>query len=475
MNKKIYLFVTLIAVLFFSACEDVYEHIAADPQSYEQEDQQSINGFTFALASDLTSPLVLTNEQIDNEIVLAAINTTATPELAEGATVKLVIEASDTEDFANSVDLNSTADGNNATILAADLNEAVKELYGKRPNARAVYLRATYYIVDGTTASLMPTPIVLGPITVTPVGPVIELEYYMVGSANGWTIEDLNDWQFSHSGNDVYDDPYFSLLVENPGEFKIVPKSSKEAASWDGVFGTQDEAALEGELDLSGGNFKVEEPGWVRVTLNMMEYTYTIEVIGEMNLTLYVPGGHQDQEWSPDTAPTLYSRNFDFKYDGYVYFPEANTEYKFTSQPNWDGPNYGNIGTDGQLSDEGGADNLVIAESGFYKLDVDLSASPYTYSATKTEWGLIGDATLGGWDNDTDMTFDPETGIWTVTTDLSTGTFKFRANDGWDINLGGSINNLSYGGDNISVKEGTYTITLDLSDSQQFKGTIVKQ
>ena len=471
MNKKIYLVATLIAVLFFSACEDVYEHIAADPQSYEQEDQQSINGFTFALASDLASPLVLTNELIDNETVLAAINTTATPELAEGATVKLVIEASDTEDFANSVDLNSTADGNNATILAADLNEAVKELYGKRPDPRAVYLRATYYIVEGTTASMMPTPIVLGPITVTPVGPVIELEYYMVGSANEWDIEDLNDWQFSHSGNDVYDDPYFSLLVENPGEFKIVPKSSKEAASWDGVFGTQDGAALEGELDLSGGNFKVEEPGWVRVTLNMMEYTYTIEVIGEMNLTLYVPGGHQG--WSPESAPTLYSRNFDFKYDGYVYFPDANTEYKFTSQPNWDGPNYGNSGTDGQLSDDGGAGNLVMAEPGYYKLDVDLSG--YTYSATNTVWGIVGDATAGGWDADTEMTYDPETGVWSITTELNAGQFKFRANNDWGINLGGSIGNLSYGGDNISIEEGTYTITLDLSDSQQYKGTIVKQ
>ena len=473
MNKKIYLVATLIAVLFFSACEDVYEHIAADPQSYEQEDQQSINGFTFALASDLTSPLVLTNEQIDNETVLAAINTTATPELAEGATVKLVVEASDTEDFANSIDLNSTADGNNATILASDLNEAVKELYGKRPEPREVYLRATYYIVDGTTASMMPTPVVLGPASVTPVGPTIETEYYMVGSANGWNIEDLNDWKFNHSGNDVYDDPFFSILVENPGEFKIVPKSSKEAASWDGTFGTQEATALEGELDLTGGNFNVEETGWVRVTLNMMEYTYTIEVIGEMNLTLYVAGGHQG--WSPESAPTLYSRNFDFKYDGYVYFPDANTGYKFTSQPNWDGPNYGNSGTDGQLSDDGGAGDLLIEEAGYYKFDVDLSESPYIYTATNTVWGIVGDATPGGWDADTEMTYDPETGLWSITTDLNAGEFKFRANNNWDINLGGSIGNLSYGGDNIPVEEGTYTITLNLSDSQQFKGTIVQQ
>ena len=473
MNKKIYLIATLLALLFFNACEDVYEHIAADPQSYEQEAEQTVNGFTFALASDLASPLVLTNALIDNETVLAAINTTGTPELAEGATVKLAIEASDTQDFANSINLNSTGEGNNATILASDLNEAVKELYGKRPNPRAVYLRATYYIVDGSTGSMMPTPVVLGPVTVTPVGPVIETEYYMVGSANGWKIEELNDWKFSHSGNDVYDDPYFSLLVENPGEFKIVPKSSKEAASWDGVFGTQAGTALEGELDLAGVNLKVDEPGWVRVTLNMMENTYSLEIIGEMNLTIYVTGGHQG--WSPESAPTLYNRNFDFKYNGYVYFPDANTEYKFTSKPNWDGPNYGNNGTDGQLSDDGGAGNLVMAEPGYYKFDVDLSGSPYTYTATKTVWGIVGDATAGGWDGDTEMTYDPETGIWTITTNLNTGDFKFRANNDWGINLGGSINNLSYGGDNISVEEGTYTITLDLSDSQQFKGTIVKQ
>ena len=50
------------------------------------------------------------------------------------------------------------------------------------------------------------------------------------------------------------------------------------------------------------------------------------------------------------------------------------------------------------------------------------------------------------------------------------GEFKFRANDGWDINLGGDINNLSFGADNIPVtEEGTYEISLDLSDSKQFK------
>jgi hypothetical protein len=53
---------------------------------------------------------------------------------------------------------------------------------------------------------------------------------------------------------------------------------------------------------------------------------------------------------------------------------------------------------------------------------------------------------------------------------------KFRANNAWDINLGGNASNLTYGGDNMSIAEsGTYLITLNLSDPKAYKCTIVKQ
>ena len=71
------------------------------------------------------------------------------------------------------------------------------------------------------------------------------------------------------------------------------------------------------------------------------------------------------------------------------------------------------------------------------------------------------------------MSYDPATGLWSVTTTLVNGSFKFRANNGWDINIGGDLNNLSYGGDNIPATAGTYTITLDLSDPEAFKATVV--
>jgi hypothetical protein len=53
--------------------------------------------------------------------------------------------------------------------------------------------------------------------------------------------------------------------------------------------------------------------------------------------------------------------------------------------------------------------------------------------------------------------------------------WKFRANDDRAINLGGSLSNLTQGGDNIECSEtGTYTITLDLS-SLPYTATVVKQ
>lgn len=474
MKNKIYLFATLFAVLFFVACEDVYDHVAAPPQAYEQEEEQTINGFTFALGSDFSKAIVFTKADLEATTPLKAIATKSTPSMAEGATVKFIIEASKNKEFTNKVELASTSTENIATVTAAVLNEAVKSLYGKAPNARDIYLRASYYIVDGKSSTLMPEPIVLGPVSVTPVGPVIETEYYLIGDINGWNINDLGNYKFSHSGKDVYEDPIFTILVNNvTGNFKIVPKSSKEAASWDGVLGnpTDGSTNLEGNIVLEGaGAMNVVEAGWVKITLNMMEYTYKIEIIGEMALELYVPGGHQG--WSPETAPSLYNRNFDFKYDGFVYFGEDNTQFKFTTERNWAGPAYGDAG-DGKLSSDG--PNLIVSEAGMYRIIVDLSGNPI-YSMEKTVWGLIGSATEGGWDNSTPMTYDPETKLWSATTTFVTGEFKFRANNGWDINLGGDINNLTFGGDNIPIAEaGTYKVSLDLSNSKQFKGTFVKQ
>lgn len=84
--------------------------------------------------------------------------------------------------------------------------------------------------------------------------------------------------------------------------------------------------------------------------------------------------------------------------------------------------------------------------------------------AVPVAMGIIGPAQAGGWDNDTDMTYNREEGCWEVTIELAADEFKFRANDGWDINVGGSLDNLTPGGDNIrNATAGTYTVKLYLN------------
>lgn len=73
------------------------------------------------------------------------------------------------------------------------------------------------------------------------------------------------------------------------------------------------------------------------------------------------------------------------------------------------------------------------------------------------------------------MSYDLATNSWSVTTNLIPGGFKFRANNDWDINVGGSESQLVFGGDNLPVTEaGSYTITLYLSNDETSYCTIVK-
>jgi hypothetical protein len=475
--KKIYFFLAILFAAGFSACKNDVNFDMAPPQSYPQESPQVIDGFTIAVGDGVSSALVLTDEAKELQVVKA----TATPKLAESATVVFRTEISDTKDFGNVVELPVTCANNAATTLSSDLDKAVKALYHSiAPVARSIYLRNYFYILDGTSASMMPTPAVFGPINVTPYSNVkIESAYYLIGDVNAWSMDNLDAYKFSHSEQSVYDDPTFTITVQMSGYFKIVPQSSKDKVGddrWNGVFGNpvDGNTDLEGMLIIDNSQaMRVMDNQWVNITIDMMNLTYRIELLGNAPRQLYVPGAHQG--WHPDTAPIVYSPNLDWKFDGYVYM-QAGNEFKLTStpDPNWGGTNYGD-GGNGTLSTSGG--NLSVSATGFYRLTVDLSKEPYTYSTTATQWGLIGSATGGGWDTSTPMTLNTATGEWTVTTTLTGGNeFKFRANDGWDINLGGDVNNLTYGGNNIAVgSDGTYLITLKLGNASAYTCTIVKQ
>jgi|NOAtaT_7_FD_contig_91_593071_length_5732_multi_3_in_0_out_0_3 hypothetical protein len=178
--------------------------------------------------------------------------------------------------------------------------------------------------------------------------------------------------------------------------------------------------------------------------------------------TLYVPGSYQG--WAPDKADRIVSVKSNDNYEGFVNFPDATTEFKLTSAANWNSSVFGDEGdgSSGKIASPGS--NFKANSSGYYRINADLSAK--VWSLTKTSWGVIGDATPGGWGSDTDMRYDPASKSWKATIALTQAEIKFRANDDWGINFGdtGANASLEYGGDNIKVPAaGTYDIELILS------------
>lgn len=198
-------------------------------------------------------------------------------------------------------------------------------------------------------------------------------------------------------------------------------------------------------------------------------------------LTWYLPGdyvtasypGSTFNNWDPANSPKVMSTiSAGDKLEGYVYLANGSNNWKFATQPNWNGPNYANNDANGVLEPgklDPNAKNNIASAAGYYKLNADATAM--TYTALATTWGIIGNATPGGWSNDTPMSYDPAKEVWTVYATLSKETppndgLKFRANGGWDLNYGDNSANgsLESGGTNIGVAySGDYAIVMDLS------------
>lgn len=165
---------------------------------------------------------------------------------------------------------------------------------------------------------------------------------------------------------------------------------------------------------------------------------------------LWAPG--EGNGWNHGAAERLYSPELDGHYTGFVY---VGGKFKFTTVGDWEnGTNYG--GTLDHL-DTGGGD-IDAGANGVYYFNVDLTVG--TASATPVTFGIVGNA-VGSWDNDVEMEYDTAASCWFAELDMAADTFKFRANHGWDINFGGSFDNLTIGGADMTIAEaGTYVIRL---------------
>ena len=303
--------------------------------------------------------------------------------------------------------------------------------------------------------------------TIEPVN--IAENYYLIGGPGEWNAESAMTMQFSHSAKDVFEDPVFTYTFEGSGGDMWFAFGDKEAidavaeGTWNRLFGTKGESTdLSGSFDRrynlgDDHSFCVDgKAKMYRFTINMADMTYTI---APLNFSEYIWEAGVNNNWGSDAQP-LYCANQDGVYSGFFYAQDADWSdgmgaFKFTGAFNsWDEGNYGtgsinDDGLSGTLINDGGSGN-VLATPGFYKATVSLADMTYTLLPI-AGIGLIGPAQAGGWDTDTDLTYNPETRAFEGTIDLAADEFKFRANDAWDINWGGEEGNLTQDGPNLKI------------------------
>ena len=355
------------------------------------------------------------------------------------------------------------ADGNMAT---AELTSYIVDKYGKRPTERDIDATLDAWVSNGATAVKMATSEKFQ-IKAIPEAPVIEEGYYLVGDM--FTTDDVNGWTkevakaFNHSDKDVYEDPVFTVSFETTKAdqyWKIIPKKNIDSGDiWAaGVVGPK----VDGDDSMTGlltnGEAKagkIAKAGKYKLTINMMDYTYTIEEVKYDPFIYFI--GATDGWTKAEQKLALVDANTG-TYTGFLYCADPNNwgnQFKFQRVAgSWDNEiNAGAFNTfDGAATNENG--NIgVNAGEGVYYFDVNLANG--TIKATKVEtMGIIGG--FNNWGGDAAMTWNAEEYCFEATNvGVTADGWKFRVNGGWDINLGGSLNNLTAGGDNIAVAGNT--------------------
>ena len=211
-----------------------------------------------------------------------------------------------------------------------------------------------------------------------------------------------------------------------------------------------------------------------KIYSNVVTTTATVTEAEKEYPKLTVAGSYAYNNWTPGKGQFVYDfEGTDTRYSGVIDFGEdvSALNFKFVGSA-WGENEFSVPSGEAQAPEAaelplvaGGGDNIAAYTTHrFYSLTLDKSAPKVIKNFSFNSLGVIGDATPTGWDSDTDMEFNPEKQRFYVDMTLADGTIKFRANDAWDVNWGGSNGVLASGADNIPVTAGNYRIYVNLND-----------
>lgn len=482
--KKIGLYLASLALMgAATACEE--NPFLGIPQVNPQEPVMSAEGLTVSYAGSAIEGDALDLNAAAGQS-LSVISTESMENLPEGATLAYMMEVAKDDTFADAQML-EVVDG---AIAADDLNGIFRGFYGRAPEAQPLSVRFLAYVVDGENRTRLggaDTYYGQKTIEVTPVEIPIHVEsaYYFLSNSTTWDLAEAENYKMNHSGQSVYDDPVFTYTVkvtqqtidENGGSWwKIAPQSAIDAASWDGMLGTEENGddAMSGYLtDSDAQSGVLKEEGTYKFTVNVETMTYSIVKLS------YLGTPNKWNGWTNTNSNFLsYYDGKGFK--GAAMINPADGGFKFinTSAGNaWDVPNTV-FGSDaaGVLSTGGGnisnmawmegeeLKSALIEQTGLYWITADLDQMTYTCQLI-TSIGVTGADFEWNADEPVELTPSEDGAIWSGEL-TSAGEWKIVINHGWEANYGGAIDDLQVDGGNFPGFSGTKTVTLS------FKGNL---
>lgn len=442
MKKTLLYSLAAMASLALASCAGDYDDWA-NPQANEKEASAAQYGVTFANGSEAEGSMA------DEDGIINLVTVNSTDANVSGFTLKDL--------KVNGVAVNGTMIGNSVQVSASELEKLVCEQNKSRASVARdlkVETQVSINLASGDAVSITNKGETTGKFTPTATPKLDEKGYYTLGQVNG------NEWDAkSPVWMNKISDGVYQLKVTTTADknwFKFYAGSNFVSNDWDsinkGALGCKENGSEDtfGYILYNGDSWGELQtpviPGagtWI-VTLDMNNLTYTVG-----KPVLYMAGDANG--WN---QIDVLNGDDGVHFTGYMYLNQNG--FKFCTQPNWDGTNYG---ADFDTAPDAG--NIVIAEeAGFYQVDVDLSAK--TYTLTPFTIGIIGNATPKGWDGDTNMTYKPEERCWELKgVTLSDGEMKFRHTNDWSLSWGGELDNLTtQNGPNIVVAAGTYDIKL---------------
>lgn len=464
--KKTYLFILAALSLAFTACDDTSD--LGKAQVNEQQTVMTAGGITISLQSPMSGDAVnFADYEASN--VIPVLTYTADETIPENAEVHFQMEIANNDKYENAVAINLEKMGEK-DVYGIDMkawDDAFRSMFGRAPFEKTNYVRiAAFANIGNQVSRLGGVNNWLGAksINVTPIDLHINVEeaYYLIGTINNWESV-TTAVKFNHSDLNQFDDPVFSLAVDIPVVeggwwWKIVPQSSYEANSWDGLYGTETngDESLEGVLIPDGQAGKLTVAGQYLFSINMLDCTYSVSLAIPM---LYTPGAGNGWGFGSGMLNT-------WDFSEYFGFATLGNSFKVTDRPQWGGIEWGAGNEEGKLQLGGG--NIDGPGEGLYWMTVNISSLTYSWLKINSI-GIIGGFTDNNWATDIPLTPSEDLLVWKAEITFNEGTeWKFRTNGDWGANpnLGGEFDNLTRDGGNLPVPAegaGTYEVTLDIT------------